>query len=114
MCSFRFLSEDSIFAREIFKRSSGQTFRQSFKIFYQEQVPNVAIYLLKGQVMTQKNSVSEVFEKPALLGALEVFDKSPSDSSLEIQAGSVAIVLLRQDVRELLQLDSGALLYGLR
>ena len=70
------------------------TVSKDFPLVYEGQVPNIAVYLEKGQfvISGEDNRIVEI-KDPVVLGLTEILSRTPSEETIVIAAGSRVSIL---------------------
>lgn len=75
-------------------------FTRDFCISYQNQVPNVAILLISGEVEIIQGSKITKVKFPALFAIKELLERQTLDYSIHVTAGSIACLIDRATLIE--------------
>ncbi len=92
MCDVRTFRADSKIVSLICRLWPPKKFSQSFILFYEGQIPNVAILLTSGIVEIESPTGVKIFKQYTLFGLDELLDKKPSLMSVKILENSEACI----------------------
>lgn len=102
MCSIQVLCKESSLAQEILSQWPPQKFEKSFDLFYEEQIPNVAVYLVEGEVIFYFAGQARKLEAPVLVGAYELNNAETSDCRVQLCQGAKACIFDRVSLSQYL------------
>lgn len=72
-----------------------QSFQQEFSVFYDGQVPNVAIYLVSGEIELVQGKDRQRVTSGHIVGLTHLYNQWASGADAKIRAGSTSVAIDR-------------------